>query len=69
MCVCVMYALLSAGRREEAEFEISADLGPTQWLGVGFSERGQLEGADLCLLWVDWRRRVRIQVGGRDGTT
>ena len=42
--------------------EISAALSPTQWLGVGFSERGELDGAELCVLWVDWRRHVRLQV-------
>ena len=45
------------------ELEVGARLSPTQWLGVGFSDRGQLEGADLCVLWVDWRRHVRVQVG------
>ncbi|XP_069972281.1 dopamine beta-hydroxylase [Penaeus vannamei] len=31
------------------------------WLALGFSDRGLLEGADMCALWVDWRGRVRFQ--------
>ena len=25
------------------------------WVGVGFSDYGSVEGADLCALWRDWR--------------
>ncbi|XP_037080255.1 dopamine beta-hydroxylase-like [Pollicipes pollicipes] len=48
-------------RREEVEIEVSAEISSSQWLGIGFSDRGDLAEADLCVLWVDWRRHVRIQ--------
>ncbi|KAF0308702.1 Dopamine beta-hydroxylase [Amphibalanus amphitrite] len=54
-------------RDEEVAIEVGASLSPTQWLGLGFSERGELAGADLCVLWVDWKRRVRLQHGWVDG--
>ena len=31
------------------------------WVGLGFSDRGDLEGGDLCLLWRDWRGVARLQ--------
>jgi hypothetical protein len=33
------------------------------WVAVGFSDYGTLEGADLCVLWRDWRGHTYLQVG------
>ena len=63
LMMMMMPALSVRRRRAEVAIEVSAALSPAQWLAVGFSERGELPGADLCVLWVDWRRHVRLQVG------
>ncbi|KAA0188986.1 hypothetical protein HAZT_HAZT006497 [Hyalella azteca] len=31
------------------------------WLAIGFSDRGQMTGADLCVFWTDWRDQVQFQ--------
>ena len=36
-------------------------LSARDWVGLGFSDRGDLEGGDLCLLWRDWRGVARLQ--------
>jgi hypothetical protein len=33
------------------------------WVAVGFSDYGALGGADLCVLWKDWRGHTHLQVG------
>jgi hypothetical protein len=40
------------------------------WVAVGFSDCGALTGADLCVLWRDWRGHTHLQVGfsGLEGT-
>ena len=30
------------------------------WVGLGFSDRGEVEGADMCLLWQVHRRGCRV---------
>ncbi|XP_063846627.1 dopamine beta-hydroxylase-like isoform X1 [Scylla paramamosain] len=48
--------------KEEVEFEVhTKGEGRQPWLAVGFSDRGLLEGADLCVLWTDWHGRVHFQ--------
>ncbi|KAG0710175.1 Dopamine beta-hydroxylase [Chionoecetes opilio] len=48
--------------KEEVEFEVhSKGGGRRPWLAVGFSDRGLMEGADLCVLWTDWHGRVHFQ--------
>jgi hypothetical protein len=32
------------------------------WVAVGFSAYGALRGADLCVLWRDWRGYTHLQV-------
>jgi hypothetical protein len=32
------------------------------WVAVGFSDYGALRGADLCVLWRDWRGHTHLQV-------
>lgn len=48
---------------EEVKFEVhSRARAPHPWIAVGFSDRGDLPGADLCVLWTDWHGRVHFQV-------
>lgn len=57
-----LYWRLDYGK-EEVEFEVhTRGRGRRPWLAVGFSDRGLLEGADLCVLWTDWHGRVHFQV-------
>ncbi|XP_053655726.2 dopamine beta-hydroxylase [Cherax quadricarinatus] len=47
---------------EEVKFEVHSRGRASQpWLAVGFSDRGQLTGADLCVLWTDWHGHVHFQ--------
>lgn len=39
-----------------SDFFVGADI-----FGLGFSERGQLESSDFCLVWYDLSREVRLQ--------
>ena len=32
------------------------------WVAVGFSDRGELTGADFCVFWVDWKGGAQVQV-------
>uniref|UniRef100_A0A6A7FUT6 Dopamine beta-hydroxylase-like n=3 Tax=Hirondellea gigas TaxID=1518452 RepID=A0A6A7FUT6_9CRUS len=34
---------------------------PMPWIAVGFSDRGELPGADLCVFWTDWKDQVHFQ--------
>ncbi|XP_003743549.1 dopamine beta-hydroxylase [Galendromus occidentalis] len=34
-------------------FELKLQLHPSSWFAFGFSDRGNLSGADFCILWVD----------------
>ena len=43
--------------------EVHAPGGRDHWVAVGFSDYGSLVGADLCVLWRDWRGRAHMQVG------
>ncbi|XP_050695852.1 dopamine beta-hydroxylase-like [Eriocheir sinensis] len=56
-----LYWRLDYGKKE-VEFEVhTRGRGRRPWLAVGFSDRGLLEGADLCVLWTDWHGRVHFQ--------
>lgn len=49
---------------EQIKFEVhSRARAPHPWLALGFSDRGDLTGADLCVFWTDWHGRVHFQVG------
>lgn len=49
--------------KEEVEFEVhTRGRARRPWLAVGFSDRGALEGGDLCVLWTDWHGRMHFQV-------
>ena len=43
--------------------EVHTPGGRDHWVAVGFSDYGSLLGADLCVLWRDWRGRAHMQVG------
>ena len=36
-------------------FRAAASLDSLGWVAVGFSDYGALAGADLCVVWRDWR--------------
>jgi hypothetical protein len=42
--------------------EVHTTAGKDHWVAVGFSDYGALEGADLCVLWRDWRGHTHLQV-------
>lgn len=40
----------------EAHFAADGSGGPSDWLALGFSDRGNhTGGADFCVMWVDWK--------------
>ena len=48
--------------RDQGELEVSAEveLDSHSWVGLGFSDYGELAGADMCVLWRDWRGATRL---------
>ena len=48
---------------EEIQFrvEISQSM-PQSWFALGFSDRGDWAGADLCVGWEDWKGSFIVQV-------
>ena len=48
--------------RDKGELEVSAEveLDSHSWVGLGFSDYGELVGADMCVLWRDWRGATRL---------
>ncbi|XP_045624015.2 dopamine beta-hydroxylase [Procambarus clarkii] len=47
---------------EEVKFEVHSRGRASQpWIALGFSDRGDLVGADLCVLWTDWHGHVHFQ--------
>ena len=36
-------------------FRAAASLDSLGWVAIGFSDYGALAGADLCVVWRDWR--------------
>ncbi|XP_076359948.1 tyramine beta hydroxylase [Tachypleus tridentatus] len=38
---------------KEVIMEVRAHLNTNDWIGVGFSDRGNISNADLCIFWVD----------------
>ncbi|XP_071521635.1 dopamine beta-hydroxylase [Panulirus ornatus] len=47
---------------EEVKFEVhTRGRASRPWLGLGFSDRGDLLGADLCVLWTDWHAQIHLQ--------
>ncbi|XP_055929694.1 dopamine beta-hydroxylase-like [Argiope bruennichi] len=46
---------------ETVTFELRARVADHDWIGVGFSDRGEITNADLCILWTDRKRKNRFQ--------
>ncbi|GBL79541.1 Dopamine beta-hydroxylase [Araneus ventricosus] len=46
---------------ETVTFELRARVSDHDWIGVGFSDRGEITNADLCILWTDRKRKNRFQ--------
>ena len=48
--------------RVDAKFFFSIYTFLADWVAVGFSDRGELTGADFCVFWVDWKGGAQVQV-------
>ncbi|XP_065570089.1 dopamine beta-hydroxylase-like isoform X4 [Artemia franciscana] len=46
---------------EKVVFLLKAQLSKKSWIGIGFSDYGNLTGSDLCFYWEDWRGRGHMQ--------
>ena len=44
----------------ELEVRAEVELDSHSWVGLGFSDYGELAGADMCVLWRDWRGATRL---------
>ncbi|XP_022668942.1 dopamine beta-hydroxylase-like isoform X1 [Varroa destructor] len=44
-------------------FELKLQIHPSSWFAFGFSDRGNLSGADTCVLWVDRRGQHHFEDG------
>ena len=40
--------------------EVKAILHQQDWIAIGFSDYGELHNADFCVLWRDWRQKIRV---------
>lgn len=47
---------------ETVTFELRVRSSEHDWVGVGFSDRGEIKNADLCVLWTDKKRKNKFQV-------
>lgn len=47
---------------ETVTFELRVRASDHDWVGVGFSDQGDITNADLCILWTDKKRKNRFQV-------
>ena len=50
-------------RKAIVEFRLTAKVTPVTWFGVGFSDYGDPENADLLVFWTDSRGKHHFQVG------
>ena len=46
--------------RGELEVRAEVELEAQSWVGLGFSDYGELIRADQCILWRDWRGATRL---------
>lgn len=49
-------------RKITFQLVISEEASPFNWLAVGFSDRGELADADVCLIWTDYEGRYHFEV-------
>lgn len=53
--------------KEEIQFRVDISQSPPQsWFALGFSDRGDWTGADLCIGWEDWKGSFIVQVKSFD---
>ena len=45
---------------DNVELEVRSVLGAQDWLAIGFSDYGELNNADFCVLWRDWTQKLRV---------
>ena len=50
-------------------FRAAASLDSLGWVAVGFSDYGALAGADLCVVWRDWRGGTHMADVHTDGAS
>ena len=50
-------------QKEEIQFRVDISQSmPQSWFALGFSDRGDWAGADLCVGWEDWKGSFIVQV-------
>lgn len=49
------------GQTVHFRLEVARSL-PQSWYALGFSDRGEWAGADLCVAWEDWKGNLIVQV-------
>lgn len=48
---------------QQVHFRVEiSQLAPQSWFALGFSERGEWPGSDLCVAWEDWKGTFLVQV-------
>ena len=45
---------------DSVEMEVRSVLAHHDWLAIGFSDYGDLNNADFCVLWRDWTQKLRV---------
>ena len=45
---------------DSLEMEVRSVLAHQDWLAIGFSDYGDLNNADFCVLWRDWTEKLRV---------
>ena len=46
--------------KDNVEMEVRSVLANQDWLAIGFSDYGELNNADFCVLWRDWTQKLRV---------
>lgn len=50
-------------QRQQVKFHVDiSHSAPQSWFALGFSDRGDWPGADLCIGWEDWKGSLVVQV-------
>lgn len=49
-------------RKIQFELSLSEEAPAFNWFALGFSDRGELENSDACLLWTDYKNREHFEV-------
>ena len=48
--------------QSKVQVEVHVPILRDEWFAIGFSDYGDLSGADLCVMWQDWRGKFHFQV-------